>query len=333
MQPRSPLRAPDRLDVAPTKLPPIFMNLDNVADQPAVIVSVNPNSGSSSRLDLIRNVTKKLNVAGFQPIVLSDIAEVAAESGRFRDAGTLRAVVAAGGDGTVSLLANTIDQGIALAIFPLGTENLLAKHLNLKADPDCLIDLLKYGTEKKLDAGRANGKLFLVMASCGFDARVVENLHRNRTGHISHLSYLRPILSSLRRYKYPQLNISLDGDQTTIPARWLFLFNVARYAMNLPIVPDADPCDGLLDMCSFRGPGNLRGLFYLVTVLLRKHRRWCRTEFRKFRKMTIVSDDPNVSVPFQLDGDPGGYLPLEIETVSNYLTVLVHAKPSQGVND
>lgn len=311
------------------------MSLDNRPDQrstpQAVIVSVNPNSGATSRDDLINEVTRKLDDAGFEPLILSDIAEVRAQSKRLNDAGQLRAVVAAGGDGTVSLLANTLEQGIPLAIFPLGTENLLAKYLKLDANPGHLVDLLNNGHEKKLDAGRANGKLFLVMASCGFDANVVENLHSNRTGHISHLSYLRPILSSIRHYRYPKLTITIDDTEEPLRGSWLFLFNVSRYAMNLPIVPDADPCDGQLDMCSFRNGGTLRGVFYLASVLLRKHRHWCTTEFRKFRKMTVTCDDPNASVPFQLDGDPGGHLPLEIETVSDYLTVLIPNETTNGV--
>lgn len=299
------------------------MSLDNRPTKPAVIVSVNPNSGATSRSDLIDDVKQRLLEAGFEPLVLSDIAEVHAQSKRLNEAGQLRAVVAAGGDGTVSLLANTLEQGIPLAIFPLGTENLLAKHLNLVADPDRLVSLLKHGREKKMDAGRANGKLFLVMASCGFDAQVVERLHSKRRGHINHLSYFRPILSSIWRYRYPKLTITIEDTQETLTGSWLFLFNVSRYAMNLPIVAEADPCDGQLDMCSFRGGGVLRGIFYLTTVLLRKHRQWCTTEFRKFRKMKVTCDDPDARVPFQLDGDPGGHLPLEIETVSDYLTVLI----------
>ena len=309
------------------------MSLDNQAKKNAVIVSVNPNSGSSDQSQLIARVSEKLRDASFEPIVLTNISEVASESKRLNDAGKLRAVVAAGGDGTVSLLANTIEQNIPLAILPLGTENLLAKYLNLTADPDRLLRLLQNGVEKKLDAGRANGKLFLVMASCGFDASVVEKLHSSRKGHISHLSYFRPIMSSLRRYRYPQLSITIDDEEKTLSARWLFLFNVSRYAMNLPIVPDADPCDGLLDMCSFRGQGTLRGIFYLTSVLLRKHRQWCTTEFRKFRKMTIRSKDSKAAVPFQLDGDPGGYLPLEIEAVSDYLTVLTLPDSIHGAHD
>jgi diacylglycerol kinase family enzyme len=306
------------------------MGLENgstqsMAMKSAVILSVNPNSGSSSSASLIQTIETKLRRQGLHPIVLSDISQVFAQSSRLKQAGQLRAVVAAGGDGTVSLLANTLDQNIPLAILPLGTENLLAKYLNLSKDADRLVDLVVNGKEKKLDAGRANGKLFLVMASCGFDADVVQRLHSNRTGHISHLSYLSPIISSLRRYRYPSLEITVDGDRQSISARWLFLFNVSRYAMNLPILTAADPCDGHLDMCSFRGGGNLRGIFYLASVLLQKHRRWCTTSFRKFRKLSVRCSDSQASVPFQLDGDPGGYLPLEIEVVSDYLTVLVHA--------
>lgn len=296
----------------------------NSATNPAVILSVNPNSGSSSRTDLINTAATKLRGCGCEVIVLSDVSEVFTQSNRLHESGRLRAVVAAGGDGTVSLLANTLPQGIPLAILPLGTENLLAKYLGLQADADRLVDLIQHGQPKKLDAGRANGKLFLVMASCGFDAHVVQQLHANRRGHINHLSYVRPILSSLWQYRYPQLTITVDDEPETISARWLFLFNVSRYAMNLPIVPSADPCDGQLDMCGFRGGGNVRGVFYLASVLLRKHRRWCTTSIRKFRKMTVRCDDSQTPVAFQLDGDPGGYLPLEIEVVRDYLTVLVH---------
>ena len=301
------------------------MPTESPSNPNAVILSVNPNSGSSFREDLIKTTEAKLTAAGFDPIVLSDITEVVSTSTELTQSDRLRAVVAVGGDGTVSLLANTLDQHTPLAILPMGTENLLAKYLGLTADPDRLVELLKNGKTKQLDAGRANGKLFLVMASCGFDANVVEKLHQTRTGHISHLSYFRPILSSLRRYHYPRLSITIDDEPEALrESCWLFLFNVSRYAMNLPILPEANPCDGQLNMCSFRGGGNLRGIFYLLSVLLKKHRQWCTTEFRKFRKMTVRCQSPDQSVPFQLDGDPGGYLPLEIEVVPKYLTVLVH---------
>ena len=45
---------------------------------------------------------------------------------------------------------------------------------------------------------------------------------------------------------------------------------------------------------------------------------------RRVRRVRIVSDMP---VPYQLDGDPGGFLPLNIEVLPNRLTMLVPKTP------
>src|SRR4029450_10193597 len=99
----------------------------------------------------------------------------------------LRAVVAAGGDGTVSLIANRTPPGTPLAILPLGTENLLARYLEVAADPQQLARLIAGGWCISLDAAQAGPRIFTLMAGCGFDAEVVRRLHRHRTGNIHHL--------------------------------------------------------------------------------------------------------------------------------------------------
>ena len=65
-----------------------------------------------------------------------------------------------------------------------------------------------------------------------------------------------PLVSSIRKYKYPKVRISLEtenGGHVTANSCWAFIFNVPRYAMNLPIAADANPEDGALDLCTFRG--------------------------------------------------------------------------------
>ena len=305
------------------------------AAQMSVIISVNPNSGSADRTALVKEIAERLVDNDFEVDVLSDVSKVVERSKELAVSGKLRAVVSAGGDGTVSLLANRLPQGTPLAILPLGTENLLARHLGMSSDAERFVDVIANGHYRNMDAGSANGKLFVVMAGCGFDAQVVEKLHQNRKGHISYWSWFHPVLSALRRYRYPELRISVQQYPETqngraqsaaaevtpnSSARWVFVFNAPMYAMNLPLLPEADPCDGVLDLCSFRYGGLLRGVVYLAAVVLRKHRQWCETEFYKFRKMTITS---NSRVPFLLDGDPGGELPVTIEVLPNYLTLLV----------
>ena len=292
------------------------------AEPKTVIVSLNPNSGAKDQADLARELASQLEQQGLSVQVLTDIEQVKSTVTHLlaTTPTDLKAVVAAGGDGTVSLLVNTLPAETPLAILPLGTENLLAKYLKLTADPIALARIIGKGRTVRLDAGSANGKLFLVMASCGFDADVVNRLHTNRKGHIHHWSYAKPILGAIRRYKYPTLTIREDGSEKTRHGKWLFVFNVPRYAMNLPFVIDANPTDKTLDVLTFRGGNLLRSLFYLGTVLIRQHRRW---GFAKHCRMTRFRIEANEPVAYQLDGDPGGMLPLEIDVVPDRLRVFV----------
>lgn len=289
----------------------------------AVVISMNPNSGSSDRSSIVDELTAELQRHGLEVQVLTDIELVRSTATSLASNGRLRTVVAAGGDGTVSLLANCLPPQTPISILPLGTENLLAKYLGLTANSKRIAKMIVDGRTVRLDAGRANGKLFLVMASCGFDADVVHRLHSRRKGHIHHWSYAKPMVDSIRSYRYPTIRIRADESSKTISSKWAFVFNVPRYAMNLPIVTDADPCDGRLDLCTFRGGNLIRGLFYLAAILLRQHRGWKHSHIQRFGRITIESDE---LVPYQLDGDPGGELPLEIVAMPRFLKVLVPSK-------
>ncbi len=102
--------------------------------------------------------------------------------------------------------------------------------------------------------------------------------------------------------------------------RWLFAFNMPCYGGGLQIAPEADAADGLLDVCTFRHGGLWHGLYYTAAVLTGTHQ-WL-TDFAQRRSGGFrVTSDANV--PYQLDGDPGGFLPVEISVLPQRLTLLV----------
>ena len=290
-----------------------------------VVVSMNPKSGATDSKSVVDELVAELESNDLDVRLLTDIEKVKSTVAELANGG-LRAVVAAGGDGTVSLLANCLPAQTPLAILPLGTENLLAKYLGLTADPKLIANSIVEGKTVRLDAGRANGQLFLVMASCGFDAEVVHRLHSKRKGHINHWSYAKPIVKAIQKYRYPKIHLRFEDDlerkRSKVSGAWAFIFNVPRYAMNLPISQDANPVDGELDYCTFKGGNLFRGLLYLGAVMLRQHHRWRHSKIGRFKKVSIESDG---EVPYQLDGDPGGVLPVEIEVVPQFLRVLVPA--------
>ena len=233
-------------------------------------------------------------------------------------------MIAAGGDGTIAEIANRTAAGTPLAVFPLGTENLLAKYLEVTHDCAAFADAIAEGRTTWIDAGRANGRIFLLMAGVGFDAEVVHRLHAERTGSIRHLTYVKPILQAIRKYNYPELRVfcSQAGEPWSEPirCRWAFVFNVPRYGLGLNFVPDGNAADGQLDLCTFERGGLMAGLHYLIAIVRGRHQE--SPGFRAWRgpRLRIESD---AQVPYELDGDASGKLPLEIEILPRQLRLLV----------
>ena len=90
--------------------------------------------------------------------------------------------------------------------------------------------------------------------------------------------------------------------------------------MGLPLADTADPLVGRLERCRCRGGNLANGVLYWTPVLLRRHRRWRDTNVAVAKRIRIECDE---TVPYQIDGDPGGFLPLEIEVVPQRLNINV----------
>lgn len=301
-----------------------------------VLIAANPKSGAASGGGRVAELREALIADGHACDVHYSLGELRCSALRLEALGQLSAVVSAGGDGTAGALANLLPSHLPLLLFPLGTENLLAKHLGITGDVRQSRAILRSNQRHLLDVGRANGKLFLVMLSCGFDAEVVRRMHAIRTGHITRWSYAGPILTTMLGYRFPQLNISAVQQETPgvphqamLPSRaaWLFVFNVPRYAAGLEFCPQADPTDGLLDACTFQRSGLHHGLGYLARLWWGSHQRMRGFSHSLCQRLEIATpldrQGKPLVVPFQIDGDPGGELPLVVEVLPKRLTLLV----------
>lgn len=291
-----------------------------------VLVSVNPKAGARSGQSVVEQAVGMLREEGYCVEITRDIDHLAETAAAKLENGSLRAVVAAGGDGTVSLVVNRTPATVPVIVLPLGTENLLAKYLNLTAKPERICRIIKRGAFVRLDAAQANDRVLLLMLSAGFDAAVVRRVEQQRSGHIRRLSYVKPIFETIRSYEYPELRIYSDleessaGTEPQIRAKWSFVVNLPCYAMGLGIAPDADGTDGRLDVCTFKEGSLWKGLKYLAGVVMRRHQNWDDCVTLRSPRIRIESD---AHVPYQIDGDFGGYLPVDIEVLPQRLTLLV----------
>jgi len=300
-----------------------------------VLILMNPRAGRRSAAGRTDRLAELLRHRGLGVKVFADVGEVTARANRLHDEGRLRALVGVGGDGTAAELANRTQPGVPITLLAAGTANLLARQFGLSTKPEQMAETIAGGNCQRIDAGQADGRVFLLMASCGFDADVVRQVHALRQstragGHIGYAHYLKPILRSIRNYEYPPIRIYWDEpcrgaaqekSEEPLVARWVFAFNLPRYGWGLKLTPEAVATDGLLDVCTFRRGTLWHGLRYLAGVQLgSRHRRLADCVIRRAKRIRIASDRP---VAYQLDGDPGGQLPLDVESLPGRLTLLV----------
>jgi diacylglycerol kinase (ATP) len=294
--------------------------IDGMNDR-LVVIQRNPKSGSGSRRENILELVAALEAHGFSPHVFSErerLSEFLDDPQRLH---RLVCIVAAGGDGTIGDVINRYP-GVPLAILPLGTENLFAKYLRIPRSGRTVADIISVGRIRQFDLGLANGRRFSQMVSCGFDADVIHRLHDSRKGHIRKYSYLQPILQSLRKYEYPEIRVNLDGVEKPWTGRLALVANLPMYAMHLPVARSAVGDDGLLDLRLFQRGSAFQMIRYVYKVACRKHERLQDVEIAQVRRVQIDSDVP---VPVQIDGDPAGFTPVEIEVLPLALKVLVPA--------
>ena len=294
--------------------------------RPWVAIQRNRRSGSGEHNRELHHLLTDLRHAGFRPRLFSRRERLDAMLASPASRAGLKAIVAAGGDGTVRDLVNR-HPGVPLAILPLGTENLLARYLEIPRCGASVAQMIIQGCSCTLDVCRltgagaaveSSGSLFIIMLSCGFDAEVIRLTHSRRRGNITRLSYLQPIWQALRMYRYPQLRISADGVDQPLAGHLAVVANLPVYALNLPVAGTASGTDGVLDLRVFRRPSSLQLLRYLYHVLLRRHESLEDVGSFRATRFQIQSDIP---VPVQVDGDPCGTTPVDIDVLPQALQV------------
>jgi diacylglycerol kinase (ATP) len=187
----------------------------------------------------------------------------------------------------------------------------------------------------RIDLGLTGRRRFALMAGIGFDADVVTRHHLARVGHAgvarptTRAHYVEPVVRSSFEYRFPPLTVTVvdRGREESLVGSTAFVFNLPRYALGLPIAPDAQGDDGWLDLVVFRDAGPFNALRYLWMVFRGGHLNKPGVFHRHVRRVFVSCAE---EVPVQLDGDPGGTVapgddgpPWIVEVLPRALDVLV----------
>jgi diacylglycerol kinase (ATP) len=211
-----------------------------------ILVTANPYSGAGPNRRRVDALLGALRALGAPATVVWDEAERVAALVDAARTGGCQAVVAAGGDGTVSQVINELPPGVPLAVLPLGNENLLARALGFGADPEALARAVIACRTRTIDLGRATSadrsRLFVLMLGAGFDAAVVHRVASWRARgpalrRIRRTSYLVPIAACVIDYAYSPLRVATDSDAAE--GAHCVIANIPAYALDLKFTPAA----------------------------------------------------------------------------------------------
>lgn len=212
-------------------------------------------------------------------------------------------VLVSGGDGTVKEAAEALaGTGVSLAVLPAGTGNLLALNLGIPSDAEAAMRLALSGEAQPTDVGRANGRVFLIMAGIGADARMIRDADRNLKRRFGFLAYFAAALRNLGRPR-TLFTITVDGRCIRRHAQTVLVANLGRITGGIELIPGADPADGQLQVAVLRAR-TLREFGELAWgALLGRVRSDDRLEIYCGREIVIETDSPQ---PVELDGNDVG---------------------------
>jgi diacylglycerol kinase family enzyme len=190
-----------------------------------IVVLLNPASGVAATQDRSARVRQSFAAAGADAriVELRSGAE-APDAARSAIAQGASAVVAGGGDGTVSSVASVlVGSETPLGVLPLGTLNHFAKDAGIPQDLEAAVAVVVAAHVVSVDVGEVNGRTFVNNSSIGvYPDIVVEREKLRQQGYRKWTAFALASTRILRRYR--GLVVRLATPDTAVRTRTTFLF-------------------------------------------------------------------------------------------------------------
>jgi diacylglycerol kinase (ATP) len=308
------------------------------------IVIINPESAGGSTRAAWPKIASALasHFGPFTPKFTErpgEAVELASEAPR---RGT-RLIVACGGDGTISEVANGIlisGTNAELGIIPSGTGGDFRKTLAIPARANDAARILREGQTREIDVGRVTftkddgnpeSRYFLGVASFGMSADVIARVKGNGPEWLpskaprwlsGRVTFAAAMLNTALRTSATRVTVQLDNDPTlNMTVANLCIANARYFGGGMKIAPNAKLADGKFDVISIGDLGAARILANAPRLYLGAHLSMPDIKHALASRIIVRPLDKDQSIEIEVDGELPGRLPATFQIVAKGLRV------------
>jgi YegS/Rv2252/BmrU family lipid kinase len=229
-------------------------------------------------------------------------------------------VVAVGGDGTVTFVANElIGKDLAVGILPAGSANGMAKEIQIPIDPQKALDIVVNGQVQHTDVIRINDKLIcLHLSDVGINAQIVKYFQEGSIR--GKIGYGLALLKALKRRHRFNIRVQTKNEEVLRTSIMVILANATKYGTGATINPEGSVNDGFFEVVIIRQ----LGLAEIMKMFL-KFQRFNPKSIEMIQARSAVIETQH-HAHFQVDGEYIGKVKkVEAKIVPGKLKLLVPA--------
>ena len=296
------------------------------------VLIFNPVSGPGSRDGQLERISRSLR-EGTRALTLvpTEGPEHATELARDAAASGCDLVAVLGGDGTV----NEVVQGLAgrtetsLLALPGGMANVLVRELGLPTSPHAVAGLLPLLQQRTIRLGLAEStggykRYFLLMCGAGLDAAIAARTTPPMKRKFGQAAFWWCGAQQAVR-PFPTVRVVVgDREQADGPSSLVVVSKSRTYGGGLVFTPKANLLAEQLEVARFTGTNPVRYCGYLVAGICAATSWWPGIFHDACVDLRLESTD-DARVPFQLDGEVAGELPVRVSASSVSLRLLLPA--------
>src|SRR5437588_2634683 len=227
-------------------------------------------------------------------------------------------VIAVGGDGTVSEIANGMAGAPAtdLAVVERGSGCDFVRTFGISKKTERALDIAATAPARTIDLGRVSytapdgtpaTRYFANIASAGLTGVAADRVNRSGKPLGATAAFAWAAVATFASYRNSRFVVEIDGEVLDQTCNNAIVANCRYFAGGMKILPEADPSDGMLDVLVWGDVSKVDLALNLHKLYRGTHVTHPKATIRRAHQVTVTPEAP---LPIEVDGEQPGVTPV-----------------------